>query len=818
MLASPSDPKNAFLFGYSLERLLLATSLILFTCPLLYLAWKLVTAPQQMHRLESSFFNNNFFYTTSIFSSLLFLLILLVPSYRLGEFAAYISRLYPILIWLLAISLVTIFLFINHRKTESLWSIITENKTMLRMGAYSLIVFLLIVLIIIITGIGIRQPEDYWFGAGVPVLGVQVLFALFMGTLFAWLEPKYKIKNIDLFLGLGIFMVTAFLWAREPLLPNYFMPDTAKNVMYPYSDSAIFDAGSQFALIGQGLFNNIYFDRILYTSFLTYLHWFFGQDVEKIVTVQAILFSIFPVLIYLIGKELHSRAFGFTLATLISLRGINAILAATWIDLAGPKMMTTDFPTAIGISLFLLFAIKYIKDSSKLYFAVLAGGALGLSMMLRTHVLFLALAFIFFILIIPLTLKWKFRWLGSLALIVGMLTATTPWDLRNLNSNGTPMFYLYYSRIQLILQERYNLQNDSGMEPSSLEFALEPVSRQRILHRDESGCEGQVCKITNHFFHNLIASVLIFPSSFMLDGLWNTVKEGAPYWQVGWRGEGMNFMQWFFMGMNICFVSLGIGVVWSKQKWLGMLPMLVFLSYIAANALAFTSAGRYVAPIDWVICIYYLLGIYQIVQWLIRQIKIMLMEHDQASIKQEAGTSSIEVRRAIIALFFILGIGSLIPLSEMPFEKRYQVRESKIVFAELQEKGLLDEAGFSENDLTQFLSQANAMMIEGRALYPRYYLSGDGEPDRSTYYRYVDFSRLVFTVIGPYDVQAQGVVIAGDKPDFEIHTSDVIVLGCWNTTYYAPFIDAIVVFVLGEQNHVYVRNPEPNLICPMAEP
>ncbi len=110
------------------------------------------------------------------------------------------------------------------------------------------------------------------------------------------------------------------------------------------------------------------------------------------------------------------------------------------------------------------------------------------------------------------------------------------------------------------------------------------------------------------------------------------------------------------------------------------------------------------------------------------------------------------------------------------------------------------------------------MIVEGRALYPRYYRSGDGEPDRSTYYRYLDFSRLVFTVIGPYAVEAQGVVIAGDKPNFEIHTSDVIVLGCWNTTYYAPFIDAIVLFVLGEQNQIYIRNPESNLICPMPEP
>lgn len=828
ILSSPSNPQNAIAFGYSFERLILAAGLILFSFAPLYLTLKMVKQPQQIQNLWDSFLKNNIFYLITFLSSFLFLLLLLFPSYRLGNFASYISRLYPILIWLTIGGLVTLGLFINSRRTDSLWSIILENKKILQVGLVSLIISILVLGTIVFTGIGIQQPEDYWFGAGVPVLGLQVIFTLFIGVLFAWFESRYKIKNIDLFLCLSLFIITAFLWAKEPLLPNYFMPDTAKNVMYPYSDSATFDIGSQFALIGQGLFNGQYFDRILYTSFLTYLHRWVGQDVEKILTIQSILFSVFPLIIYLIGKELHSRAFGVAIAFLISFRGINAILAATWIDLAGPKVMTTDFPTTIGISLFLLFAIKWIKDSSKLYFAVLAGGVLGLSMMLRTHVLFLALAFIFFILIIGLNLKWNIRWVGSVILIAGMLFATTPWDLRNLK-NGTPMFYLYYSRIQTILEARYEIQGDSYL-PTHNEFTLnQTVTRQRVLiQRDESGCEGQICKITNHFFHNLIASFLFLPSSFVFDGLWNTVKEGAPYWQIAWKGSGINAIQWFFIVNNLILVSLGIGVAWSKHNWLGMLPLILFLAYLVANALALTSAGRYVAPVDWVICLYYLLGIFQVVQWVTRQLKLMPMEQDQVEIKkaprqvyrdEAVEFSSNQIRQAGIALLFIFGIGSLIPISEMLFEKRYEVRASEIIFAELQEKDLITQSGFSENELSEFLLQPNAMIVEGRALYPRYYLSGDGEPDRSTYYRRLDFSRLVFTVIGPYADLAQGVVIAGDKPNFPVHALDVIVLGCWNTTYYAPFIDAILVFFQSnEEDFVYTRSPEHSLECPLEEP
>lgn len=819
ILSSPSDPKNAIAFGYSLERLLLASGLIFISIPPLYWTLKLIRQPQQAQRLQHFLLANKTLYSITFLSSFFFLLLLFLPSYRLGDFASYVSRLYPILVWLTIIGLVTMWLFIQDRKTESTWSIIFENKTILKVGLFCLIILISLLLIIILTGIGIRQPEDYWFGAGVPVLGLQVFFTLIIGGFFIWLESKREIKNMDLIVCVSIFFMTAFLWAREPVLPNYFMPDTAKNVMYPYSDSATFDIGSQFALIGQGLFNGQYFDRILYSSFLTYLHTWFGQDVEKILTIQSILFSIFPVIIYLIGKELHSRAFGVAIAVLISLRGINAILAATWIDLAGPKMMLTDFPTAIGVALFLLLAIKWIKNPSKLYLVVFAGGVLGLSMMLRTNVLFLAIAFTFFILIIKLNLERNIRWLGSLALILGMLTATTPWDLRNL-SNGTPMFYLYYSRIQVVLDARYGIQGDSYL-PTHSEFVQnQNVGRQRVLLQDELGCEGQVCKIMNHFFHNVIASFLFLPSSFVLDGLWNTIKEGAPYWQIAWKGSGINLIQWFFIAINLILISLGIGVAWSKQKWLGLLPLILFLAYLSANALALTSAGRYVVPVDWIICFYYLLGIFQVMQWVIRQTKIMPMVSDQLEVKNEANDfSSIQYPKVFVALIFIFGIGSLIPISEKLFEKRYQVRESEIIFSELQEKDLIEQSGFSENELTEFLLQPNAMIVEGRALYPRYYLSGDGEPDRSTYYRYLDFSRLVFTVIGPYNVVAQGVVIAGDKPNFEVHTADVIVLGCWNTTYYAPFIDAVIVFVISDEgNNIYLRSPEHPLQCPLAEP
>jgi hypothetical protein len=821
ILASPSDPKNALLFGYSLERLILAGGMILFSIPLLFLTWKLSKQPEKAQSLWLSFTNNKNLYFVAIFSFLFLFLFLLYPSYRLGRFASYVLRLQPILLWLTLTSVITLLIFIIERRQKSLWSITTENRISLKVGIISLIILTLIALLVIFTGIGIRRPEDYWYGAGVPVLGSQVLLSLFIGVIFAYFQIKRRIKNnlrLDIVFCLSLFLVTAFLWAREPILPNYFMPDTAKNVMYPYSDSALFDTVSQFALIGQGLFNNVFLDRALYSSFLTYLYLIFGQGFEKILTVQAILFSVFPVVVYLIGKELHSRTFGITFAVLVVLRGLNAIKTAQWIDLAGPKMMTTDFPTAIGVALFLLWVIKWIKAPSKVYFAVFAGGVLGLTLMLRTHVLLLLPATILFILLFAYRTQWNIRLMGSFVLIIGMLIATTPWELRN-QKNGYPMFYVYYSRILLILDERYQIQGESSLPNLIVDHSVDRNTKINLIKNplQEASCDTQVCNITNHFFHNLITSFLFLPSSFMFDSLWNTVKEGAPYWQAGWTGDGITLSEGVLLLTNLFFVSLGIGVGWAKNKWLGIFPLGIFLTYMASNSLAMTSAGRYIVPADWIICFYYILGVFQIMLWILRLVKILPKMSEQVEVKKEA--QIFNYRQTVWALGLVFLLGSLVPISEMLFEKRYEVREPQLILEDVEQNGLLSQSGFSQTELLEFLSQPQAMIVEGRALYPRYYRMGEGEPDRSTYYRYLDFSRLVFTVIGPYSVQAQGVVIAGDKPNFPIHISDVVVLGCWNTTYYAPFIDAVVVFINSEEgSYVYQRLPEHPLQCPLQEP
>lgn len=821
LLASPSDSKNAFLFGYSLEILLINAVLLMAGSALLFLTWNLNRNPERSRRLWEGLTQRDgvrdFLLLSALTTTVLIVCILLLPSYRLGDLAGYVFRLYPLVFWLAVTGAVTTAILIFERRVAKNVASIQFPASILSPG---LIVFLLLFLTLILvqtTGLGIRQPEEYWFGTGVPVLGLQVLCALTVGSLFLWLEPKLSAmqkSRLDWLLFFAAWAVSAWLWARQPLSPNYFMPDTAKNPIYPYSDGATFDTGSQYALIGQGLFNSQYFDRALYSALLTFLHIFFGQDVTRVMAAQAALFAVFPAVTYLIGKEIHGRALGVSSAVLVSLRGLNAIITAKWIDTASPKMFLTDFPTAIGVALFILFLLQWGNRPARVSWLVWAGGVFGLTLMIRTHVLVLLPVALFFI-AITLRYRWKQVLLFSLALAMGWVTATLPWELRN-HSKGIPMFYMYYSRIELLLRYRYGITGDASL-PSTPDNPRMMQRQHALLQREEKICRSTPCSIANHFIHNFVTSVTFLPSSFTLHDLWNTVKADTPYWKQDWNEGQVGTMGAFFLILNLALFSLGIGSVWAQNRSRTLLMVFMLAAYFAVNSLGLTSGGRYIAPVDWIVCIFFMAGWMLVAShflaWAGAVSDKVPVADDEAIVLDISHIPWLRVGLAFVAVF---AVGCLLPLSERSFTPRYQVRSTVEVLDSLEQSGLLQQSGLTAEDLTAFMSDPNALMLEGRALYPRYYKEDQGEQDLSTYYRWYEYPRLVFTLIGPYSPQSQGVVIAGDRPTISLHTADVIVFGCY-TKDYMPYISSVVVFVTSDGGYVYNHNPAVPLRCPLPE-
>jgi hypothetical protein len=744
------------------------------------------------------------------------------PSYLMSEAASgYLFWIRPIFLWA-GLFFASIILMIRFEAANPIESTVVFNKTVLRAACAAFVFFIIVFIFMVNTGFGISVQEDYWYGAGVPVLWIQIFAALFVGVLLSWAQHHTgffkEISRVDAFIFILLWLVTAYVWGREPLQPSHFMPDTGINNIYPYSDSATFDIGSQYALIGQGLFNGQYFDRSLYSAFLTYLHALGGQNFETLMLFQAVIYAVFPAILYLLGRELHDRTLGISLGIVAIFRGINAIFGASLIDLAGPKIMLTDFPTAIGISLIILFSVKWLKNPGKFSNVIWAGCLVGLTLLLRTHVILL-LPFIMAYKVIYFRNNRKLWIYGSALLILGMLVSTLPLDIQN-QKRGIPMFYMYYSRIQSVLKYRYNLLSESGAyRPLNNAGELVRLRHERsIINGDDrsSNCSSRPCSIANHFFHNFAGSVLYLPASFALDDFRHTVKEAAPYWGKDWTGEGVRLQNYLLLFINLVIISTGIGTVWARQRLLGMFPVLIYFVYILSNSLAFTSGGRYLAPVDWIICIYYMTGLLKISFWLLKQTGFDFKLNEQNfEIKETSEiVPALSLRKIAGVLVTIFMIGSLIPITDSIFPRRYTQRNTKDVLSTLVEQGLLAKANLTQTAVTEFLTKPQARLISGRLLYPRFYPSGKGEPGLDYPYTALDYRRLVFMVIRPFGPSANGVILPIENPQPNLHASDVIVLGCATDN----FLDAAVVFVLSEPIEVYVRSADPLLQCPLPTP
>ncbi len=743
-----------------------------------------------------------------------------LPAYRAGIFGPHWNRIQPIMIFLLAASMATLAVLVLRRSNFSIRGLGTSH---IFLPAFILFfISLLSLAFLIFSKYDAYRLEDFWYGAGVPILASQLTAAILGGVIFLFVIRRWNSKWFDLVILILLYVITAAAWAHEPLQKSFFFngPYAPNGVIYPFADAATFDTASQFGLIGQGIyiFNTPFFERTLYLSFLIYLHSLFGQNYPLLMTVQAVIFAILPPLIYLIGRSLNMRAVGFTVAIIATLRGINSIAASNMIDMASPKMILTDFPTTIGIALIILFMCEWLKKpGQKWQYALWVGGAVGLTLMLRTNALI-------FLLFIPLYAifgffpQWK-NWLAASILMgFAVIAFTLPWELRNV-SRGAMLYGPIMAKIQQVIQTRY--PTPSGiLLPQNKLLSLVTLQQTKSIsllystsgESPEQPCQTIACFAPKHFLHNVITSVLLLPTSPILDNLRHTVKEFNPYWRTGWDGH-FTPSSLFFFSLNIFLISLGVSVAWKRQRVPGLVPLAIFMFYNLSNAFARTSGGRYVVPADWIISIYYAIGILFLLTELARSANIGLNPLFDQEVQDGEKVSRLRTPFAtsVLILVLLFGAGSLVPLAE----KLYTPRYTGFNFAKaLQEhEAQINANGLTLTQINVFLKIPGSEMLVGRTLYPRWYKMGQGEFEFAFYpYNNMDFPRTAFVLIGPKG--ADGIVLPGGIPKYLPHATDALVIGCRGEKY----VDALAVILLDSTQTVYTRSPMSELTCPLKPP
>jgi hypothetical protein len=744
-----------------------------------------------------------------------------LPPYRVGTFVNYWISLRPIMVFILLVSLATLAVVVIKRRRLGIHDLRISKTHYLTLLLF--LASLLILGMMFYSGIGIRMFDDFWYGAGVPILTHQLIVAIFCGIFFLHFEKRVNREQLDIIIFLLVYVVTAILWVREPLQGSFLFlgPQPPNYVLYPFADAAIFDSASQFALIGQGILNGQTFERSLYASFLVFLHILAGQDYEKLMAIQAGIFAIFPALIYLIGKSLNIRAVGLTAGIFAMFRGINSIAASNMIDMASPKMILTDFPAAIGLAIIILLTYKWLKSpAQRSLYPLWIGGAIGFAFILKTNILVL-LVFIPFYAFFRLWPERK-KWLvSSFLILLGMIVITLPWELRN-QSRGGVAYGSYLAKFQFVIKQRYLAPTEPGgflPRPKEQSLGLFSFKNTNVILEVSQGatdavqdtrlCNTVFCFAPNHFLHNIVTSILVLPTSPQMDDLRHTVKDTYPYWRPDWDGH-FTASSLFFFVLNIFFIVLGVSIAWSKLHIPGLTPLAIFIFYNISSGLARTSGGRYLVPIDWIISIYFLFGVFQVIVWFANAIGIK-WELFSTPIEQDVSQSlpSRNLSNAVVILVALFGLGSLIPLSESFQQPRYQnINVTQVL---MDHEQAVKGAGMSMSDIELFLNNRNAELLIGRILYPRYYPIDRGE---IFLYPYVTmgFPRTAFTLIGPHG--DRGVVLPGDTPKYFPQAADALVLGCKEKKY----LDALAVIILDSSGAIYTRSPKSDLQCPLKQP
>ena len=620
-----------------------------------------------------------------------------------------------------------------------------------------------------------------------------------------------------------IWIVAAIAWNLVPQTHSHFAPGPypPNYEYYPYSDAMRYDTDAQYSLIGSILGGrDDIVDKPLYSVFLLFLHLVGGQRVQTVLALQTAILAVFPALLYLIGKLLHSRAVGIVAALLAIFKVGNSISGSLVIwTVSHPKMMMSEFPTAVCLALLVLFVILWLRGPEhKPYFALAAGGVLGLATLIR-HNVWLLLPVILLAALLVYGRKWR-TWLFSSGLfLLAMLLAVAPWMWRNYSMGHSPFYFL--PALQGSVWEN-RIVPEIQVEPSSKDTTATPdINPTKSIF---TRYQKVIYSTANNFSHNLISSVLSMPLKLQFDDLAHIVMGADSMWDYGWAGK-LNWEASILLLCNLGLISLGLGFSWAHLKIAGLVPFLIYLGYNMATGLARTSGGRYIVPADWVVYFYYGLGLVQLTLWVMAAIwgrelsKGGVLSSWQLAPAGSDGdqrrtVESVDLRAwwkggLVIVLLFLM-IGLTLPLSDVIFPSAYPDLTKNQVFQLLTQNGLLDKIGFTAQQAEAFAGLANSRAAYGRALYPRF-LDPNIDPNAKELYSDLpdNFPHLVYRLMTPSGSVTVSLPLQS-APDYFPNASDVVVLGCKGGSY----LDAFAVVILRPQVRVYLSPVGNHQTCP----
>lgn len=750
----------------SLARLALMSFIAVICIALVYLG---TAGSKQVYKYTSEYAAHLpvFLVTCVLFSLILslslFLLRYLNPETSLSTY----QRLSPLL-WYLLILSIQFFFYVLLSSQGFHPANLSSYKPVYLTSFAVFCLLLLLLLFISLTRLGITPDPAYWGEPGVPLLGWQFALALMGGICVLGLT----FRGLDFFLPCSLYLLAIIVWLSVPadvLANSFYMPINPPAFQpFPYSDAGYYDQMTQSLLIGHPYQGTIP-TRPLYIFLLTILHLLFGENYRNIIVGQTFVLAAIPVIFYFLGKKLHSRVAGVTIALFFIFRELTTLLVSSNTRVSNTKTLLVDLPTLLLLILACLFTLHWLEQKSKKS-ALIAGGMFGLLLLLRTQSM-LMLPFI--ILAALLVLGWKtksFYFLISF-FFLGLFVTIVPWLLHNYLQTSQFAFDAPFQYKVIASQYAYSGNLDinnydfegKGLGRVLIEFAL----------KDPAFVFGF---IANHFLAAQIHGLLALPLIKPYNGIFEPINL---YW-IKWNGslEGYNLLLVIFY---LAVIALGLGSAWKRWRWIGLLPLAFSSGYALATAVGRFSGWRYDLPADWVWYFYFGIGFGEV---LLQTASLFGMKKEQlrfteGSRERQEGTQRQRGLQGIlgVVLFFAF-LGALPWVIKNIASPRYNDTTQALL---LQKIALVPNAP-STDRINTFASQPEAFIQMGRVLYPRFFGKEDGLASANPWPAYAlrAYPRMGFLLLNQNSVS---VVLPTKKlPEFP-HAQDAIVIGCQREDY-----------------------------------
>jgi hypothetical protein len=766
MAALLSIPSEGGMFGFSPARLALTLILLGMAVFWMLLALNALRFTAQTAALASSRSIGLAALSTLTFGLLLFLPAYLAAPERFLPFLQvswsllpYAQRAWPVLAYLFVLSAQT-FLFLLILKNGFHPRNLAAHKPTYLSALIALLLLLSVFLLISLTGLGLTPDPAYWGEPGIPVQGWQLVLALLGGALVFIFFKRREAGRSRFLLPALLYVLTVIIWLLVPLevMRNsfYVSMDPPTYQPFPYSDAGYYDSMAQSLFIGHPYQGEIP-TRPLYILLLAFLHLLFGQRFDLVLAGQAFVFAFIPVVFYLLGQKLHSRAAGVTAALLFIFREWITLLVSSATRVSNSKTMLVDLPTLLLVSLACLFVLRWLerRDAKS---ALVAGGTFGLLLLLRTQSMLLLPVILFMAALVFGLRRRPFYYLSAFFML-GLFLAVAPWLTHNYLDSGQVTFDAPFQ--YRVIASQYAYTGNLDIDNVDLEGKGVGGILMQFLLKDPGFVFGF---IANHFLAGWVGGLLALP----LSGIFSPATS---YW-AGWDGS----LAWYNLALVLLYlavIALGLGSAWRRGRWLGLLPLAFNVGYSAATAIGRFSGWRYDLPADWVPYFYFALGFAELLV-----IAATLLGANVRSAEPSDKSVTIRGRDLLPAALLFVFIGSLPWIATGFSSPRYADQSAAALMAQLSQVPGTPPA----DEIEAFLSQPGAVLTQGRLLYPRYFYRGVGMSSANAWPAYAtrDFPRQGFLLLN--QTLTDAYFPTKDALDFP-QAADVILLACQREDY-----------------------------------